>query len=122
MPNTLSPNKTILTFVLHQKNLRCTSVSGNIYALTEYEANEFTSGKINFESIFHVDDKDLAAIIFSEAIQDKPILLTYRVIQKNGKVKILRSVHEKSKSASNSDIYIKITIHDPIELKQDTVD
>lgn len=111
-----------LIFLANSESLRCSNVKGDIELLTGYNSDDFLSGKINFETIFHPHDRDIRDSIFSITPQVKGVSVTFRLIQKTGKIKIVRSTYERISQAENETLLIKITLQDPINLREDIVD
>ncbi len=111
-----------LVFVTKQNDFVCMSIEGDFLGLTGQDPADILNGHLQFEEMFHVDDQDLANLIFCRTIQEPPLLLTYRVIGKNGQVKILRSCHERNFLIMNQEFELNIVLQDPIDLRENIAD
>lgn len=109
------------SFLLLTDVLTCVSMQGNVERLTGYDLDAFLSASLSFSDIFHPDDADICEEIFSHTPQTQLRELTFRIINKNGQVKILSAAYRKDVDAHCQETKISMTFNLPIGLSLDVV-
>ena len=110
-----------VSFLLTSDAFTCVKIHGNIELMTGYAPNDFLSATPSFKSIFHPDDLDICEEIFSHSPQILPLTLTFRIIHKNGQVKILRATYSKHVDIHIQQTQISMTLNTPMGLSSDIV-
>ncbi len=121
MPATPPPSQSVtLLLLLSGTELHCVQIDGEIEALTGYPASELLSGANRFDTLIHPDDRDIREQIFSHLPQAEPLALTYRILQKNGRVKIISGICQKHPGKEAGETGIALTLQAP-QIQRDNI-
>jgi PAS domain S-box-containing protein len=98
------------------------SVSDSIEALLGFSASDFFEGRASFASRIHVDDQDVAALLFSPAPAPDSGEFHIRLRQANGKIRCFKGEYQKSRDLPGNAIRLNLTLIDAKSLWRGAAD
>jgi len=99
-----------MSFLLAQDKLCCLTVSHDLDLSIGYTSQDFLSESPSFNSLFHPDDSDVSNAIFFHSTETEPVHLTFRIISKNGLVKILSASYTKLFNSEKQETVIELSL------------
>jgi diguanylate cyclase (GGDEF)-like protein/PAS domain S-box-containing protein len=94
------------------------SVGDGIDALLGFTVDDFLTGRVSLHSRIHVDDQDIADVLFSADRNKTSDTFNIRLRQANGRIRCVKGIYSKEPDATDNNVILDLLLQDAKSLRQ----
>ena len=94
------------------------SVGDGIDALLGFTVDDFLTGRVSLHSRIHIDDQDIADVLFSADSNKTSDTFNIRLRQANGRIRCVKGINSKEPDAADNNVILDLLLQDAKSLRQ----